>query len=230
MYKFFSVSNLKDALGGRGSSSILKKRGKVMEKESCFLKAVKRRRTRYALTDKSPIGDDKIKEIIRVAVTHAPSAFNSQSARLVVLFGEHHKKFWQITKDALRGIVPPENFVQTEQKIDSFSAARGTILFFEDWKTVEGLQGKFPNYKENFPLWAYQSNGMLEFIIWTAFAEVGIGASLQHYNPLVDEQVRLEYGLPASWKLIAQMVFGEPFAPAENKEFLPIEQRIKVLE
>jgi predicted oxidoreductase (fatty acid repression mutant protein) len=201
-----------------------------MEKESCFLKAVKRRRTRYALTDKSPIGDDKIKEIIRVAVTHAPSAFNSQSARLVVLFGEHHKKFWQITKDALRGIVPPENFVQTEQKIDSFSAARGTILFFEDWQTVEGLQGKFPNYKENFPLWAYQSNGMLEFIIWTAFAEVGIGASLQHYNPLVDEQVRLEYGLPASWKLIAQMVFGEPFAPAENKEFLPIEQRIKVLE
>ncbi len=226
----FLLSNLKDGVGGRGSFAILKKRGKFMEKESCFLKAVKRRRTRYALTDKSPIGDDKIKEIIRVALAHAPSAFNSQSARLAVLFGKYHKKFWQITKDALRKIVSAENFADTEKKIDSFSAARGTILFFEDWGTVEGLQGKFPTYKDNFPLWAYQSNGMLEFIIWTAFAEVGLGASLQHYNPLVDEQVRREYGLPSSWKLIAQMPFGEPFAPPENKDFLPIDERVKAWE
>ena len=91
-----------------------------MEKEDCFLRAVKQRRTRYALTDKSPIGDDKIKEIIRVALAHAPSAFNSQSARLAVLFGKYHKKFWQITKDALRKIVSAENFAETEKKIDSF--------------------------------------------------------------------------------------------------------------
>lgn len=200
-----------------------------MEKENRFLSAVENRRTRYALTDRSPVSDDKIEEIIRFAVKCAPSAFNSQGARLLVLFGEKHHAFWHLTKDALKKIVPPENFSATEEKIDSFDAARGTILYFEDWNTVEGLQQKFPTYKDNFPIWAYQSNGMVEFIIWTALAEVGLGASLQHYNPLVDEAVRREFSVPESWKLIAQMPFGEPYAPADKKDFLPLDERVKIL-
>lgn len=200
-----------------------------MEKENRFLRAVENRRTRYALTERSPISDDKIEEIIRFAVKWAPSAFNSQGARLMVLFGEKHHAFWRITKEALQKIVPPENFAATQEKLAAFDAARGTILFFEDWNTVEGLQQKFPAYKDRFPIWAYQSNGMVEFIIWTALAEVGLGASLQHYNPLVDEAVADEFGVPAGWKLIAQMPFGEPYAPAEKKDFLPLEERVKIL-
>ena len=200
-----------------------------MEKEKNFLHAVENRRTRYALTDRSPVPDDKIEEIIRFAVKYAPSAFNSQGARLLVLFGQKHHAFWNIAKEALRKIVPPENFAATEEKISSFDAARGTILYFEDWATVEGLQQKFPTYKDNFPIWAYQSNGMVEFIIWTALAEVGVGASLQHYNPLVDDAVRREFGVPESWKLIAQMPFGEPYAPADKKDFLPLDECVKIL-
>lgn len=200
-----------------------------MEKEKNFLLAVENRRTRYALTDRSPVPDDKIEEIIRFAVKCAPSAFNSQGARLLVLFGEKHHAFWKLTKEALQKIVPPENFSATEEKIASFDAARGTILYFEDWDTVAGLQQKFPTYKDNFPLWAYQSNGMVEFIIWAALAEVGLGASLQHYNPLVDEGVQREFGVPPSWKLMAQMPFGEPYAPPEKKEFLPVDERVKIL-
>lgn len=200
-----------------------------MEKENRFLRAVENRRTRYALTDRSPVSDDKIEEIIRFAVKWAPSAFNSQGARLLVLFGDKHHAFWRLTKEALQKIVPPENFASTAEKIASFDAARGTILYFEDWNTVEGLQQKFPAYKDNFPLWAYQSNGMVEFSIWTALAEVGLGASLQHYNPLVDEAVRQKFGVPSSWKLMAQMPFGEPYAPADKKDFLPIDERVKIL-
>lgn len=146
-----------------------------------------------------------------------------------MLFGQKHHAFWRLTKEALQKIVPPENFSVTEEKIASFDAARGTILYFEDWDTVEGLQQKFPTYKDNFPIWAYQSNGMVEFIIWTALAEVGLGASLQHYNPLVDEAVRREFGVPESWKLIAQMPFGEPYAPPDKKDFLPLDERVKIL-
>lgn len=200
-----------------------------MEKEKNFLHAVENRRTRYALTDHSPVSDDKIEQIIRFSVKCAPSAFNSQGARLVVLFGEKHHAFWRLTKEALQKIVPLENFSGTQEKLASFDAARGTILYFEDWSTVEGLQQKFPTYKDNFPIWAYQSNGMVEFIIWAALAEAGLGASLQHYNPLVDECVRREFGVPESWKLIAQMPFGGPSAPPDKKDFLPLDERVKIL-
>ena len=200
-----------------------------MEKEKQFLQAVERRRTRYALTDRSPVSDDKIEEIIRFSVKAAPSAFNSQGARLLVLFGVRHKEFWNLVRESLKAVVPAEKFAPTEEKLASFGAGRGTILFFEDWDTVADLQTRFPTYKDNFPLWAYQSNGMLEFIIWTALAEAGLGVSLQHYNPLVDEEVCKTFGVPQHWKLMAQMPFGEPYAPPEKKDFLPVDERVRVL-
>ena len=49
-----------------------------------------------------------------MTVRHVPSAFNSQSTRVVLLLGESHKKLWQIVKDALKRIVPAEAFVKTE--------------------------------------------------------------------------------------------------------------------
>ena len=103
-----------------------------------------------------------------------------------------------------------------------------TILFFEDMDIVRGLQEKFPLYADNFPKWSLQSNGMLEYIVWTALAEKNIGASLQHYNPLIDEVVAKEWKLPESWQLLAQMPFGSIEAPADDKSFEPIEKRVKV--
>ena len=200
-----------------------------MEKVNLFLNAVKDRRSRYALTDKSPVSDEQIVTAVKEAVKYAPSAFNSQGARLMVLLGERHEEFWRLTKDVLKGMVPADKFAPTEAKIHSFAAARGTGLYFEDWDVVAGLQEKFPSYKDNFPLWAYQSNGMVEFIVWTALAELGIGASLQHYNPIVDDKVREAFGVPKSWKLLAQMPFGEAYAPAEEKSFMPVDERVKVL-
>ncbi|WP_235899137.1 hypothetical protein [Suipraeoptans intestinalis] len=36
----------------------------------------------------------------------------------------------------------------------------------------------------------------------------GIGASLQHYNPVIDDMVRERYKLPKTYRLVAQMPFG----------------------
>ena len=47
--------------------------------------ALQHRRSYYELTPESPIDDAQIEEIVRFAVKHIPSAFNSQSARLVLL-------------------------------------------------------------------------------------------------------------------------------------------------
>lgn len=56
------------------------------------------------------------------------------------------------------------------------------------------------------------------------FGNEGAGASLQHYNPLIDDAVAAEWKLPASWKLISQMPVGSREAPAGEKTFEPIEK------
>lgn len=193
-----------------------------------FYTAVKERRTYYGIDKKIPISEERVQDIIKEAVLNAPTAFNSQSARVVLLLGDSHNKLWDMTKDSLRKVVPPENFSPTEQKINSFRSGYGTVLYFEDYSVVESLQQQFAQYKDNFPIWAEQSNGMLQFIIWTALEVEGIGASLQHYSPLIDEAVRNEWKIPLNWKLIAQMPFGEPKAQPDEKQFQPIEPRFKV--
>lgn len=193
-----------------------------------FYDAVKERRSIYAISKESPISDEKIQEIIEHAVKHTPSAFNSQSARVVLLLGKEHDKLWDITMEALRKIVPPDQFSQTEDKINSFKGGYGTVLFFEDNSIVEGLQNQFPLYKENFPLWSLHSTGMHQFVVWTALSAEGLGASLQHYTELIEEEVKGTWNLPPHYKLIAQMPFGKPSADPSEKQYNPIEDRVKV--
>lgn len=190
--------------------------------------AVKDRRSIYGISKEAVVPDERIIEIVNYAVKHAPSAFNSQSGRAVVLLGGHHDKLWDITMEALRKKVPEGKFAPTEAKINSFRSGYGSVLFFEDQETVKGLQERFPSYSENFALWSLQSSGMLQYIVWTSLEAEGFGASLQHYNPLIDDAVKKEWNIPESWRLMSQMVFGKPTAPAGEKEFKPLEERVKV--
>ena len=197
--------------------------------EKSIFAAVKTRRTHYAISKDPVITEDQIQEIVSEAVKHTPSAFNSQSARVVVLFGEHHNRLWDIIKAELKKIAPTESFQATEDKINgAFRSGYGSILYFEDMSVVEGLQKKFPLYKDAFPMFSHHSAGMLQFVVWAALSEQGLGASLQHYNPVVDHAVKAEWNLPDSWKLLAQMPFGKPVAAPGEKTFQPIEERVKV--
>lgn len=198
--------------------------------ENAFLKSILKRRSFYNLGKKLPINNSELVKEIAEALKNTPSAFNSQSARVVLLLGDNHHKLWNITKECLKKIVPADKFPATENKIASFAAAYGTILYFEEEQTIQKLQQDFPLYKENFPVWGQQANGMLQFVIWTMLAEQNIGASLQHYNPLIDDEVKKTWNLPQSWKLIAQMPFGSMTAPAGDKTFLPIEERLRIFD
>ncbi|MEK4908845.1 nitroreductase family protein [Niallia circulans] len=195
---------------------------------SAFLEAIKNRRSYYGISKEAVVSDEKIQEIVNEAVLHTPSSFNSQSSRVVVLLQEQHDKLWDMTASELEKIVPAENFSSTKEKINSFKAGYGTILFFEDQEVIEGLQKQFALYAENFPVWANQTNAMHQLVIWTALEEVGFGASLQHYNPLIDEAVQGEWSIPSSWKLVAQIPFGKPIAEPGEKEFKPLEDRVKI--
>jgi uncharacterized protein len=194
-----------------------------------FFSAIKDRRSIYGISNEKIVPDERIIEIVELAVKHAPSALNSQSGRIVILFGENHTKLWDITTKTLRKIVPVEKFGPTQDKMDSFSRGYATILFFEDQSVIDTLQKNYEIYKDNFPIWSQQSSGMLQFIIWTALELEGFGASLQHYNPLIDEEVKAEWDIPSTWQLVAQMPFGKVTAMPPEKSFQPVEERIKIV-
>ena len=189
---------------------------------------LKKRRTQYALGRNVGMDKDALRHLIKEAIKHTPSSFNSQSSRAVILFGEESVKFWSLAKDALARIVPTEAFAQTAAKLDGFAAGVGTVLFYEDQDVVKGLQEKFALYADNFPVWSEQSSGMAQFAVWLALADAGIGASLQHYNPLVDDAARAAWNVPASWKLRAQMPFGSHEGGFGEKAFMADGQRFIV--
>ena len=124
---------------------------------------------------------------------------------------------------------PGKAFAATEKKIDgSFASGYGTVLYFEDTEIVKGLQKQFPLYADNFPVWSEHTSAMHQLAVWTMLEDAGFGASLQHYNPLIDNEVREHWGLPGQWRLIAQMPFGIPAGEPQEKSFEPLDDRLRV--
>ncbi|AWT50004.1 nitroreductase family protein [Psychrobacter sp. YP14] len=200
-----------------------------MSNLQAFQTLAEARRSIYAINDQLPVSKEEIVKLVEHAVLHTPSAFNSQSSRLVVLFGEDHKKLWQITEDKLRAIVNDDTaFESTKQKIDSFKAGAGTVLFYEDQTVVKGLQENFALYADRFPVWSEHASAMHQYVVWTALASQNIGASLQHYNPIIDEEVDSTWNIDPEWDLVAQLVFGGIEQPAGEKQFAPVDSRLKV--
>lgn len=195
-----------------------------------FFDAMKNRRSIYSISNSSTVSDEKIKEIVEESVKHTPTAFNSQTGRVMLLLNENHNKFWDITEDALRKVVPQGQFQPTEEKIESFRSGYGTILFFEDQDTVKSLQEQFPLYKDSFPSYSLQASGMLQYNVWTGLSIEGLGASLQHYTELIESDIKKEWDINESWKLIAQMPFGKKEEEALEKEFESLDERIRILD
>ena len=151
---------------------------------------------------------------------------------MLLLLGDNHKRLWEITKAELKKVsLSEEAFKVTEQKVDnSFAAGYGTVLFFEDQTAFKSLQEQFPFIASNFAQWSEHSSAMAQILTWMGLDSVGLGGSLQHYNPLIDDAVRKEWNLSNDWSLIAQMPFGIPVEDAYEKEYLPLEERLLVFE
>ena len=190
--------------------------------------AMEHRRSRYALDANTTVSDERIEEIVGECLVQTPSAFNSQTARVVALFGESHEKLWSIVMETLRARVPADKFAGTEAKVNGFAAAHATLLFFEETDTVKALQEQFPAYADNFPLWSLQASGMAQVNVWTALSSEGLGVNIQHYNPIIDDEVARTFDVPASWKLISQMVVGNPVAEPGPIAKKPVSERLVI--
>ncbi|MEI6100934.1 MAG: nitroreductase family protein [Eubacteriales bacterium] len=190
--------------------------------------AIQNRRSVYNIGRNVSITDEEIISLVNHSVKFEPTAFNSQSARVAVLLGEHHKRLWEIAKEILHKLLPGGQYAKTEEKLNGFEAGYGTILYFENQHTVNSLRLKYPIFAGTFPKWSLESSGMLQYSVWTSLEAIGLGASLQHYNPLIDKQVRKEWDFPKNWKLIAEMPFGSLEKQPDEKTFLPLEERVKI--
>ncbi|MBR5495209.1 MAG: nitroreductase family protein [Psychrobacter sp.] len=203
----------------------------MMSKESLVTlqQAFDERRSVYALGNELPVEPQAIVNMAERVLLHTPSAFNSQSSRLVVLFGAEHQRLWDIAEEKLRAAVGDGDFSGSKQKLDGFRAAAGTVLFYEDKNVTESLQEQFALYADRFPVWAQQTSAMHQYAMWTELRTLNVGANLQHYNPLVDEDAAKAFSIPDSWELVAQMPFGNIVEPAGEKTYQPVNERMKVL-
>ena len=179
-----------------------------------IIESLKARRTYYAIDRALPVPIDRVIDMTRELTELVPDAFNMKSSRVVVVHGEKQDELWNRIYDVFQGKV-------ARDKIDGFRAGSGTILYFYDAAVVEAFQKQFPRYADNFPVWASQSSGMLQLSIWSGLRELNIGASLQHYNPVIDGAVKELLHLPEEYVLVAEMPFGgivEEPAPKDGED------------
>ena len=186
-----------------------------------ILDTLKKRRTIYQLNKNMPVSDEEVIQVIKDVTELTPDAFNMKSARVIVAMNDNHDALWDVIYDAFEGKV-------SKEKIQTFKDGYGTVLYFIDDQVVENLQKQFALYADNFPVWAQQANGMLQYGIWNALADLNVGASLQHYKQVIDKAVKEMFNVPEHYRLIAQMPFGGIVQEAEPKEKEDITQRVKV--
>ena len=109
-----------------------------------FLGPVEARLSNYNITNKSPIPDSKIRSIVEFSVKHAPSPFNVQSARAVVLLKADHEKLWDIADKHLKATVPEAVYQALSPRVKGFRAGYGSVLWFEDQAVLNQLREKQP--------------------------------------------------------------------------------------
>lgn len=197
---------------------------------SNLLEVMKKRRSIYDLDKNVDIDKKELAEYIKEIAHNTPSSYNGQSQRLVLLFGEDHDYLWgKIVMETLRKKVgDEEKFKKTEKKINGFKDAFASILIFEDGKVNENLKEKFPKYAENVDPWSDVNSGLITMALWLGLRDIGLGANLQHYNPIIDDETKEKFGIDKDWILKAQMVFGNIVEVPKEKKKMDIDEKVIV--
>ena len=100
-----------------------------------------KRRSIYALGKDVELSNQELIDTIQEAVLNTPTAFNSQTSRVVILLDEESDAFWnEIAYSELEKVTPAEAFEGTKERLKGFAQAKGTILFYEDQDVVKDLK------------------------------------------------------------------------------------------
>lgn len=200
--------------------------------ESLFA-AAETRISCYDLTKSSPILPARIQEIIEQSVKHAPSSFNVQSTRAVILIKDDHETLWDIADRVAKSKHPQAHEKMLSKMIAGFKGAYGTVLWLEDEEALSSLAAKQALFGHLVPQWGDHSSGMNQFVAWTALELEGLGCNLQHFNFMEEfsEEVMKTWNLPGTWRLKSQLVFGTPrdgLVRKKARTYAPLEERVKL--
>lgn len=192
-------------------------------------KALEERRSHYVLGKNTDLTQQEIVDAVSHVVKHAPSAFNNQSTRVAILFGDEKEKFWNHIYDVQKDVLQGEMWDQMSGVIaGARDNALGTVIFFEDNAVADQL----PTNEERTLVYKHTADANVQYGTWLSLTELGLGATLQHFNlgyeQGFDKATKEMFGLPDTYEMVAQMPFGSIEAPAGDKEFAPLEDRVHV--
>lgn len=197
---------------------------------STFVDLVEKRRSIYALGTDSQYSKKEIADRIREVVKQVPTAFNSQTTRVVVLFDEANNRFWDHIYDVQKGVLEGETWDMMSGIMTGAKNGIGTVLFFEDKDAVNEMPAKGIRqeaYKQN-------NNANAQYAVWLALAEMDLGASLQHFNvgyeQGFDKGTKEMFNLPESYEMLAQMPFGSVEQAVGEKEHINADVQVKVFD
>ena len=92
--------------------------------------AILARHSFYQITNKCPISDERVKEIVDFAITNCPSAYNVQSARAVIVVREKHEKLWDIADETTKAVMPEQVYSQfLAPRIKGFRGGYGSVSY-----------------------------------------------------------------------------------------------------
>ena len=190
---------------------------------------VKKRRTTYAIGNNTELSNKEIADRILEVAREIPSASNSQTTRLVVLFGDDNAKLWDHILDVQKDVLEGGMWDMMSGVMEGAKSGVGTVLFFEDLDAVAAMPAegvREETYKQH-------NNANTQYAIWLALTELGLGGSLQHMNigheQGFDKTVKEMFDLPDSYEMIAQMPFGSIEGAAGDKEYIEDNVRVRVI-
>ncbi|GMK58621.1 hypothetical protein CspeluHIS016_0600630 [Cutaneotrichosporon spelunceum] len=202
---------------------------------SQFFAILSGRRSVYALKPSSPISDAAIRELVEKAIHLSPTAYNSQTPRIALVLGDNHARVWDAMWAENQKTFPDAE-MEAAQRLkweNAFMSGYGSVIFFDDRKTLEQAIAKSPHRKTELGVWSKNGTGILQHVVWTALAAEGLGASLQHFPQIsttVDAALRKVIDVPEEWECTAIMPFGEIVEPPPPKSKMPVGELVKVFD
>lgn len=194
-----------------------------------FKNVIKNRRSIYALGNNSDYSIEEIVATIKETQKDVPSAFNSQTSRLVVLNGEANTKFWDLILKVQEEVLDQGTWDFMSPIMHGAKNGIGTVLFFEDRDAIATM----PTQGQRTEAYKQNNSANSQYATWLALAEMNLGGSLQHFNvgyeQGFDKAVREMFNLPESFELVAQMPFGSIEQAAGEKEYIDSDVQVQLI-
>ncbi len=187
---------------------------------------IEKRRSNYDLGNNLEISKKDLINLLRKIIYYAPSPFNVQSSKIVLLNKKSHHLLWTTVVEEFLKKNNNGNLLDSDKaRIKREDKAYGTILFYKDERVIKEFKEKLDAYEQkSLDSWCIEESAMLQMNIWNELRLRNIGAHIVHFDD-IDEEVSVAFDIDKNYKLVAMMVFGNIIQEAAVKPKKDIDKR-----